>query len=104
MLTVYPLEYRYKKMRGYTKMEMTRNDQERLLNRIKEGENALLEHTKQLREKLEAKSATIDDIEMIMLKTMQTLRHCTIAITEDILSEEGLKKTRRKSMKNVEGE
>ena len=85
-------------------MEMTRKDQERLFNRIKEGENALLEHTKQLREKLEAKSATIDDIEMIMLKTMQTLRHCTIAITEDILSEEGLKKTRRKSMKNVEGE
>jgi len=83
-------------------MEMTRKDQEKLLNRIKEGENALLEHTKQLREKLGTKSATIDDVEMIMLKTMQTLRHCTIAITEDILSEEGLKKTIRKSMKNVE--
>lgn len=83
-------------------MEMTRKDQERLLSRIKEGENALLEHTKQLREKLGTKLATIDDVEMIMLKTMQTLRHCTIAITEDILSEEGLKKTKRKSMKNVE--
>lgn len=83
-------------------MEMTKKDQERLLNRIKEGENALLEHTKQLRENLGTKSATIDDVEMIMLKTMQTLKHCTIAITEDILSEEGLKKTRRKSMKNVE--
>jgi len=84
-------------------MDMTRKDQERLLDRIKEGENVLLEHTKQLREKLGTKSATIDDIEMIMLRTMQTLRHFTIAITEDILSEEGLKKTRRKSMKNVEG-
>lgn len=84
-------------------MDITKKDQERLLERIKEGENALLEHTRLLRKKLETKSATIDDVETIMLKTMQTLRHCTIAITEDILSEEGLKKTKGKSMKNVEG-
>lgn len=75
-------------------MQITPKQQDRLSERIKEVEEALLEHTRELRENIGSKSATIDDVEMIMLKTMKTLKHCTIAITEDILSEEGLKKTK----------
>jgi hypothetical protein len=83
-------------------MEFTQNDKDRIIKRVKDGENALLEYTKEIREKIGSKSATIDDLEMIMLKTMQTMKHFTLAIMEDALSEEGLKKTRSKRMKNVE--
>lgn len=83
------------------KMEFTKNDKDRIIEKVKEGESALLEYTKEIREKIGTKSTTIDDLEMIMLRTMQTMKHFTLAIMEDALSEEGLKKTKSKSMKNV---
>lgn len=83
------------------KMEFTQNDKDRIIEKVKEGESALLEYTKEIREKIGKKSATIDDLEMIMLRTMQTMKHFTLAIMEDALNEEGLKKTKSKSMKNV---
>jgi hypothetical protein len=83
-------------------MEYTQSDKDRIIKRVKEGENALLEYTKEIREKIGSKASSIDDLEMIMLKTMQTMKHFTLAIMEDALTEEGLKKTRSKRMKNVE--
>jgi hypothetical protein len=82
-------------------MEFTENDKDRIIDRVKEGERALLEYTKEIREKIGTKSATIDELEMIMLRTMQTMKLFTLAIMEDALCEEGLKKTKSKSMKNV---
>jgi hypothetical protein len=48
------------KLREYMKMEFTENDKDRIIERVKEGENALLEYTKEISEKndsiLESKS------------------------------------------------
>ncbi|OPZ90947.1 MAG: hypothetical protein BWY74_02134 [Firmicutes bacterium ADurb.Bin419] len=83
-------------------MNFTQNDNDRLLEKVAEGEKALLEYTRELREKLDANEVTFNDIENMMLRVMQTMRHCTVAIAEGALSEKGLKKTKSKHTKNVE--
>lgn len=80
---------------------MANSDKDRMLEIIKTNETIMLDYIAELKEKVENKSAKIDDIEQIMLKTMKTLRHSVVAIAGDILSEEGLKKTRPKPTRDA---
>jgi hypothetical protein len=75
---------------------------EKLLNAVEQHEKIIIDYVNELKESFGSNSATIDGIEQIMLKTMATLKHSVIAIAEDILNDEGKKKSKTKSMKNVE--
>lgn len=65
------------------------NANERINEIIKKSETTMLEFVDELRKRLEEKSITIDGIEELMLSTLNTLRKGVIAITEDVMSEEG---------------
>lgn len=59
---------------------------------IKRNEEIIQDYVKEMQEGLREKRITIDDIESIMLKTMEALKHNVIATAEEILNEESKKK------------
>lgn len=74
---------------------------EKILKAVEENEKIIIDYINELKENIGNKTTTIDGIEQIMLKTMKTLKHSVVAIAEDVLSEEGKKKRKHKSIKNV---
>lgn len=61
---------------------------------IKKNEEIISDYAKEIQDGLREKRMTIDGIEEIMLKTMETLKHNVIATAEEILKQEGEKKTK----------
>lgn len=70
------------------------NENKAIAEIIKKNEEIIQDYAKELREGLQEKKLTIDGIEVIMLKAMETLKHNVIATAEEILNEEGKKKPR----------
>ncbi|MGI6427293.1 MAG: hypothetical protein ACOX0L_06835 [Natronincolaceae bacterium] len=68
------------------------NENKAIAEIIKNNEKIIQSYVKELKEGLQEKKLTIDGIETIMLKTMETLKHNVIATAEEIMNEEGKKK------------
>ena len=68
------------------------NENRAIAEIIKNNEKIIQSYVKELKEGLQEKKLTIDGIETIMLKTMETLKHNVIATAEEIMNEEGKKK------------
>jgi len=67
------------------------NENRAIAEIIKNNEKIIQSYVKELKEGLQEKKLTIDGIETIMLKTMETLKHNVIATAEEIMNEEGKK-------------
>ncbi|NMA95067.1 MAG: hypothetical protein GX974_03415 [Clostridiales bacterium] len=59
---------------------------------IKKNEKIIQDYAKEIREGFKEKKMTIDGIEAIMLKTMETIRHNVLATTTELINEESKKK------------
>lgn len=68
---------------------------ERIGEIIKNNEKVMVDFVEELKAKLGDKAITIDGIEEIMLKTINTLKRGITAAAEEIMSEEGKKKRNR---------
>ncbi len=65
---------------------------ERIGEIIRNNEKVMVDFIEELKTKLGDKAITIDGIEEIMLKTINTLKRSVTAAAEEIMSEEGKKK------------
>lgn len=65
---------------------------ERIGEIIKNNEKVMVDFVEELKTKLEDKAITIDGIEEIMLKAIDTLKRGVTSAAEEIMSEEGKKK------------
>ncbi|NMA95576.1 MAG: hypothetical protein GX974_06010 [Clostridiales bacterium] len=72
------------------------NENKAIAEIIKKNEKIIQDYAKEIQEGLRGKRMTIDDIETIMLKTMETIKHNVLATTTEIINEETKKKRRSK--------
>lgn len=61
---------------------------------VNDCENVVSDFSKELKEGLEEKKITIDNIEMLLLKTISTLKNNLVSATEEIVNESAKKKTK----------
>lgn len=78
------------------------NENKAIAEIIKKNEEIIQDYAKEIQEGLREKKMTIDGIEILMLKTMETLKHNVIATAEEILSEAGKKKAKKHTVKDAE--
>jgi len=73
-------------------MENNTGSNEAIAKLVSECESAVVDFSKELKDGLEEKRVTIDNIEMLLLKTISVLKTNLIAATEEIVNESALKK------------
>lgn len=72
---------------------------EKINEMIKNSEKIMADYVSELKNGLEAKALNIDGVEEIMLRAMENFKRGVIAATEEIMSEEGKKKTEEENCK-----
>lgn len=75
-------------------MENYSNNDKAIAELISGCESVVTEFSKELKCGLEEKTMTIDNIEMVLLKTINVLKRNLVAATEELVTESALKKKR----------
>ena len=73
-------------------MENNTKNNKAIAKLVSECETVVTDFSKELKDGLEEKRITIDNIEMLLLKTIGTLKTNLISATEEIVNESAVKK------------